>query len=257
MLQSDSIHYLSLAEGTIFRFLVPIITASACSLFLGQVFARKDLIAGIFALIGVVFIAHPAAIFGKTVSTINNEVDKVSPTQRLITIAIAIIGVFGASGAYTMIRVIGNRAHALISVSYFAFVSTVGSTAILLLTPGIGFTAPQGAREWVLLGILGILGFVLQFLLTAGLQLDRSSKATSMLYTQIVFALLFDLGIWGVLPGPWSIFGGVIVIASTLWSALQKPQVVDAETTKRALVDEESPLLGEGSNNAEVERTTN
>lgn len=115
-----------------------------------------------------------------------------------------------------MIRVIGNRAHALISINYFAFISTVGSAGILLITPGVGFKAPQGVREWTLLIILGILGFVLQFLLTAGLQLDRSSKATSMLYTQIVFALLFDLGIWGFLPGPWSVFGGLIVIASTL-----------------------------------------
>jgi drug/metabolite transporter (DMT)-like permease len=122
-----------------------------------------------------------------------------------------------------MIRVIGNRGHALISVNYFAVLGTVGSMIALLVIPGIGFTMPQGAREWILLTLLGFLGFVLQFLLTAGLQLDKSSKATSMLYTGVLFALSFDWAIWGVLPGKWSLFGGSIIIGSTLWSALQKP----------------------------------
>jgi drug/metabolite transporter (DMT)-like permease len=198
------------------------------------------------ALIGVTIIAHPAAIFGHGVNskTIGNKIDKVTPTQRLIAIGVSIIGVLGASGAYTMIRVIGSRAHALMSVNYFAFVSTVGSTAILLITPGIGFVMPENSHEWVLLALLGVLGFVLQFLLTAGLQMDKSSKATSMLYTQILFALLFDWTIWGVLPGTWSFVGGAIVIASTLWSALQSPQKPSKEVSRTNVVDEESALLG-------------
>lgn len=115
---------------------------------------------------------------------------------------------------------------------------------------------PHGTREWVLLVLLGFLGFVLQFLLTAGLQLDKSSRATSMLYTQVLFALAFDWGIWGVLPGGWSLFGGAIVIASTLWSALQKtkkPVVKDD-----GVVDEESALLGGQTEGVEevVYRTT-
>jgi len=244
---TDSVHYLPLAENTVFRFLVPIVTAWACSVFLGQTFTRKELAAGLVALAGVVIIAHPAAIFGKVEDGIGAKkagpVDKVSATQRLIAIAVSIVGVFGASGAYTMIRVIGNRAHALMSVNYFSILATLGSAVALLAIPGIGFTMPEGPREWILLILLGTLGFVLQFLLTAGLQLDKSSKATAMLYMQIIFALAFDWGIWGVLPGAWSIFGGIIVIASTLWSALQKPQRPKTDEVKRQEVDEESALL--------------
>jgi drug/metabolite transporter (DMT)-like permease len=242
------VHYLPLTEATVFRFLVPIVTAWACSVFLGQIFTRKEFAAGLVALVGIVFIAQPASLFGSDEDDIHaskaGAVDDVSPTQHLIAVAASLLGVFGASGAYTMIRVIGNRAHALISVSYFALLGTLGSTAALLVIPGIGFTMPQGSREWVLLALLGVLGFVLQFLLTAGLQLDKSSKATSMLYTQVVFALLFDWTIWGVLPGKWSLIGGSIVIASTLWSALQKPQKTAPDTPKTAIIDEESALLG-------------
>ncbi|TVY73355.1 putative membrane protein [Lachnellula suecica] len=240
-----SVHYLPLAEATVFRFLVPILTAWACSIFLDQIFTRKELIAGIIALLGVVIIAHPAAIFGRVDDTIDTNqagtVDDVTPTQRIIAIVASLVGIFGASGAYTSIRVIGNRAHALISVNYFAFIVTVGSTVALLVIPGIGFVMPQGARQWIFLVSLGVFGFALQFLLTAGLQLDKSPKATSMMYMQVIFALAFDWAIWGVLPGGWSFLGGGIVCASTLWSALQKSGVKEK---KKEVVDEESALLG-------------
>lgn len=141
-----------------------------------------------------------------------------------------------------MIRVIGNRAHALMSVNYFALLATLGSTLALLVIPDIGFVMPASSREWILLILLGVLGFILQFLLTAGLQLDRTSKATSMLYTQILFALAFDWGIWGVVPGIWSLVGGGIVVVSTFWSAVQK---VEAVAEKKSVgIDEESALLG-------------
>ncbi|CAD0098575.1 unnamed protein product [Aureobasidium mustum] len=226
----DSVHYLPLAEATVFRFLVPIITAWACSVFLGQSFSRTEFLAGVIALLGVVIIAHPAAIFGRVNDDIKiphqpNKIDKVSASQRLLAILVSVIGVLGASAAYTLIRVIGSRAHALISVNYFALISSIGSA-----------------------------GFVLQFLLTAGLQLDRTSKATSMLYTGILFALAFDWAIWGVFPGFWSCVGGAVVIASTLWSALQKSKgASQSAVTKKEVVDEESALLGaqtEGSEDA-------
>jgi hypothetical protein len=65
-----------------------------------------------------------------------------------------------------------------------------------------------------------------------------------MLYVQIIFALAFDWGIWGVIPGAWSMFGGAIVICSTLWSALQKPS---GKVEKKIEPDEESALLGSTS----------
>jgi drug/metabolite transporter (DMT)-like permease len=244
----DSYHYLPLAEVTVLRFLVPILTALACSVVLGTSFTRKEILAGLIALVGVIFIAHPSTIFGSADDIIDTnkagEIDDVTPTQRLVAIGVSFLGIFGAVGAYTTIRIIGSRAHALISVNYFALLGIIGSAAALLVIPGIGFSMPHGPRGWTLLSLLGILGFVLQFLLTAGLQLDKSSKATSMLYVQIVYALLFDWGIWGVLPSGWSLFGGAIVIASTLWSALQKTEGTDKIVTKDVAVDEESALMG-------------
>lgn len=248
----DSVHYLPLAEATVFRFLIPLVTAWACHVFLGQDFTSTQFTAALIALVGVVIIAHPSVIFGddmnQTIGTTTNpdDLDKVTPAQRYLAICISLFGIFGAAGAYTVIRLVGSRGHALLSVNYFAFIATAGSTTALLAIPGIGFVAPHNATEWLLLLAMGVFGFALQFLLTAGLQLDKSPKATAVLYLQVVFALAFDFGIWGVVPGGWSLFGGAIVVGSTLWSALQKsPQAPLKETTTRkAVVDEETALLG-------------
>jgi drug/metabolite transporter (DMT)-like permease len=253
---ADSVHYLPLAEATVFRFLVPIVTAWACSVFLGQPFTRKELVAGLVALVGVVIIAHPPWLFGEVHDELRPKeptgIDKVTPAQRFIAIVVSIVGVAGASGAYTTIRVIGDRAHALMSVSYFALLATLGSALALVAIPGIEYQNPQSAQEWTLLIAMGVLGFILQFLLTAGLQLDKTSKATSMLYVQIILALAFDWSIWGVIPGGWSMFGGAIVICSTLWSALQKPH---GKTAKVSRPDEETALLGpEASENEAIAR---
>lgn len=268
-----SVHYLPLAEATVLRLLIPLTTAWACHVFLGQPFTRKQLAAGLVAMVGVVIIAHPKSLFGKvdgdddTVEADGGDLDDVTPAQRTLAIAIGLFGVLGATGAYTCIRCVGDRAHALMSVNYFAFIATVGSTVALLAGSGGGFLMPHSAREWAILLTMGVFGFVLQFLLTKGLQLDKSPKATSMLYSQVIFSLLFDWLIWGVLPGGWSLVGGAIVIASTLWSALQKNRAAAAGTannnnnnnngreTSKTVPDEETALLGAQATGVEAPRS--
>lgn len=217
---------------------------------------------------GVVIIAHPTALFGTDAAADDNttigptaasdDLDAVTPAQRLLAISMSLFGIIGASGAYTVIRLVGGRCHALFSVNYFALIATVGAVAALLAVPGIGFVVPHSATEWVLLLAMGVFGFALQFLLTAGLQLDKTPKATAMLYAQVPFALGFDYGIWGVVPGGWSLVGGAIVVASTLWSALQKtpaPREAGAEGTRgKSVVDEETALLGARAEDGEVRR---
>lgn len=139
-------------------------------------------------------------------------------------------------------------------MNYFAFIAAAGSAAALIALPGIGFVAPRSAKEWVLLGAMGVFGFALQFLLTAGLQLDKTPKATAMLYVQVVFALGFDAGIWGVVPGGWSLVGGAVVVGSTLWSALQKTAVGEDQPAKKSVVDEETALLAPPTDETEAAR---
>lgn len=233
------------------------LTAFACSLFLDLPFTQRELLLSILAFIGIIIIAHPTSVFGESSSTKadslglvtqsvtirrSNLVEAVTPTQRFVAIIVATLGIIGASGAYTTVRIIGKQAHALHMVTYYALLSTFGSAFFLIFIPGISFTTPHGT-EWYLLFLLGVLGFVLQFLMTKGLQLDSSSKATSMMYSQIVYAMIFDWFIWNVLPDLWSLIGGAIVVGSTLWSALSNSKVQCHKANARKTADEERPLL--------------
>ena len=94
------------------------------------------------------------------------------------------------------------------------------SLVALLAIPGIDFQLPANLRQWIYLVFLGICGFVMQFLLTAGLQHEKSSRATNMVYTQMLFALAFDKIVFNTTPGVWGIAGSSLILGSALYVAL-------------------------------------
>jgi len=198
-------------------------------------------VAAMISLLGVVLIARPTAFFSSTknhsppasgdidVGTpgANNrpsfaDYNNVTPTQRAMAVTIALVGVLGAAGAYTTIRWLGKRAHALISVNYFAAMCTFASIIFMLTFPTVGFLIPKRPIEWAYLSFLGSTGFIMQFLLASGLQYEKSSRATNMLYTQMLFALAFDKLVFGTTPGVLSILGSSLILGSAIYVALRK-----------------------------------
>jgi len=145
-----------------------------------------------------------------------------SPGQHLAAIGMAIVGVFGAASAYTTIRIIGHRAHPLISVTYFSFWCTLVSFVALTCVPSIPFVLPSTIYQWTLLFFIGVSGFVMQFLLTAGLRAEKSGRATNMVYTQMIFALAAEKIIWGTSPGLWSWTGSLLIMGAAGAVAMQK-----------------------------------
>jgi drug/metabolite transporter (DMT)-like permease len=142
--------------------------------------------AAYISLFGVVLIARPVSLFasllhsnepvspgisdGDIVSfnmtagnpdSLATDYDSVTPTQRATAVGIAMIGVLGATGAYTTIRWIGKRAHPLISVNYFAVMCTIVSLIAMLTLPGVGFLLPRSLKDWCYLIFLGVCGFVM------------------------------------------------------------------------------------------------
>ncbi|CAG7964044.1 unnamed protein product [Penicillium nalgiovense] len=255
-----SVQYLPLSEATVITFLSPIISCYACSLLIpGETFSRKQLLAGLISLGGVVLIARP---FSKrdpsmTIATptataawalgLSTSVDK-PPSEtdsyhHVMATIVAFLGVLGASGAYTSIRMIGRRAHPLVSVTYFSSVTTVISFVAMLTVPSVPFRVPNTVVEWMLLTGLGVCGFLLQFLLTAGLSyvppasvsdgkpMAQGARATSMVYMQMFFAVFYDKVVWGSTLSPISWVGSGIILACAVYVAFAQ----------------ESPAQGSGS----------
>ncbi|KAK4122849.1 hypothetical protein N657DRAFT_575077 [Parathielavia appendiculata] len=250
-----SMMYLPLAEATVITFLAPMLAGYICHILLKDPFTRKEQLASVIALAGVVLIARPTSLFGTTSSTNDpivshtetnsttpgtrpstNPADEPTPAQRLVAILVALLGVLGAAGAYTTIRYIGKRAHALITVTYFSVWSTLVSTACLILfpllnigqdqPPRVNFAGllPSSAYEWFLLLSLGVCGFVMQFMMTAGIGGEKSNRATAMVYTHMLFAAGFDRWVFGHQMGVVSLVGCGLIVGSALWAALGKKQ---------------------------------
>jgi hypothetical protein len=142
-------------------------------------------IAAYVSLFGVVLIARPTSLFSSSStppasgdgdptpiadfnSTIDptrdhfaNNYDSVTPAQRAGAVGVAMIGVLGATCAFTCLRWIGKRAHPLLSVNYFAVWTTIVSTVMMFALPSVGFLLPADLKEWSYLIFLGICGFVM------------------------------------------------------------------------------------------------
>ncbi|WYZ37366.1 hypothetical protein EsH8_II_000872 [Colletotrichum jinshuiense] len=244
-----SMMYLPLAEATVITFLAPSVAGYVCYLALREPFTRPEQIGTVIAFFGVVLIAHPTSLFaggsastaaatapehrtptnGTMSSTLPGLNHQTTTAERLTAIGVAILGVFGAAGAFTTIRWIGKRAHPLISVNYFATWCTIVCTLVLTAAPileigqpALRFALPQTGRQWLFLVLLGMFGFIMQFLLTAGLGTDRSNRANAMVYTHMLFAAGFDRFIFGNVMGWMSLAGCGLIIGSALWVVLTK-----------------------------------
>ncbi|KAF7559936.1 hypothetical protein G7046_g4206 [Stylonectria norvegica] len=246
--------YLSISDATVITFLTPILTAAICFMALGEPFTLMEGLGGIIAVTGVLFVARPTFLFP------NDGVDGTStmliedpqhgllppvtstPTERSVAVILAVLGSFFAATAYSTIRIIGKRAHALVSVNYFATIATIGSGLILLVHPDLSFQLPQGPSQWALLTMIGLSGFSMQFLLTEGLQREKGGKATNLIYTQLVFALCLERIVWGTTPSGWSLIGGAMIIAGAILSSVQKGTTV-IKVNEQPPADEESRLL--------------
>ncbi|KAI0475123.1 DUF6-domain-containing protein [Xylariaceae sp. FL0804] len=246
-----SLSYLEISDATAITFLVSPWAAIVAYVWLREPYRPKEAAAGLLAFVGVLCIARPAFLFpskasepivgGNSVAAQSRA--PASPAERAIAVIFGILGTLAAAFAYSTIRLIGTRAHSLISVNYFAIMATAGSTVGILVHPDLHFVLPQGALQWGLIAIIGFTGFLLQFLLTEGLQREKAGRATNMIYFQMVFALIIERVIWGTTPPVLSLVGSALIIVASLWLSLQSKA---PEKEKTEVVDEESSLLGPG-----------
>ena len=87
----------------------------------------------------------------------------------------------------------------------------------------------------------------MQLLLTAGLQHEKSSRATNMVYTQMLFALFFDKIVWDSTPGWWAVLGSGMILGSALFVAVRNEGKGMGRVRERDGSDEEVALMEGGS----------
>ncbi|KAF7986785.1 hypothetical protein HWV62_20396 [Athelia sp. TMB] len=233
-----SLQYLSLSDATVLTFLAPMATGVTGALLLGEVFTLKEALAGLCSLVGVVLIARPTFIFGAAAVDGGTGDEHGTPAERLGAVGVALIGVLGATGAYTTLRAIGKRAHPLHSLVGFSTWCVIVSCIGCAPPPPSPPHALTGDRRlaatrtplvlphrWdfvAMLGMMGVLGFVSQTLLTMGLQRETAGRGTLAVYIQIVFAAILERIFFSAVPSALSVVGSLVILASALYVALTK-----------------------------------
>ncbi|KZT65695.1 DUF6-domain-containing protein [Daedalea quercina L-15889] len=228
-----SLQYLSVSDATVLQFLAPMCTGIVGALVLKEHFTRSQAFASLFSLAGVVLIARPSFLFGHNTGGSDTALDppvvldgrsdyaEVTPAQRLSAVGFAMFGVVGATGAYTTIRAIGKRAHALHSVVAFSTQCVLVSaiSMLVLRTPAV---LPR-RLEWVgMLLAIGLCGFSAQMLMTTGLQRETAGRGTMAIYVQIIFATVNDIVFFHSTPNFLSAIGTAIIISSAIYVVVSK-----------------------------------
>jgi len=202
-----SLVHLPLGEATLIQNMNPVFATLLAAMILKEHLRLPEVICLVASLLGVLFIAHPAFLFGA----------KAAPASAL-DIGIALMGALCSGSAYTLVRKMRSTEHPLVIVFYLPLLSVPIS-----LPFAIAEWRWPNAWEWVLLLGVGVTTQLAQVHMTRGLQLERTARATTTGYLQVAFAVVWGALILGEIPDVWTLAGAVTIIGSTLvltwWNA--------------------------------------
>lgn len=100
-------------------------------------------------------------------------------------LACILASAFISGMVYVVIRKIGKTEHPVVVINYFLVIATlVGALGCLF-----NWQQPQGT-EWLLLGSLGVFGFIAQYFMTVALQIAESNLITPFKYAEVIFTLI-------------------------------------------------------------------
>ena len=189
-----SVQYLSITEATSLFFLAPLFVSIISYPLLKE---KVGLYKGSFiivGLIGALIILQPEYIS--------------SVTGAVMAILAAIFSGLGM----ICLRWIGKTEDAITTIFYYALIGA------LLTLPALPFfwIMPNNEELLILISI-GILSSILQYFFTKSFIHLPANVAGAMIYMQIIWAIIIDLVIWGILPSWVIIIGASIIICSNLF----------------------------------------
>jgi drug/metabolite transporter (DMT)-like permease len=192
----SALQHLALTDATALQFASPLFMTALSALLLAEPVGRHRWAAVIVGFLGVIVMARPA------------------PGQmNAVGVTLGLLGALGAAGAMVAIRQIANTERGPTIVFYFTLGGTVLGLCGTLLT---GWRVPD-PETLGLLVMAGLVGGVGQLLLTEALRNAPVALIAPFDYTQLLWAALLGLAIWGERPRPATLAGAAIVAASGIY----------------------------------------
>ena len=192
---------LPIATATVIQYIYPTFTVICAYIILKEFILKRIVYSIIIGWIGIVLVSQPEFYSNSNIK------------ETILAILIAILGALMTSLAYICVRKLSSKEHPLVIIFYFPLVSIPLSIPFIIED----FVLPSGT-DWLLILGIGIFTQIGQLCITEGLRLLPAGQATSLNYSQVIFA-----SVWGILIFRESItssiyLGGFCVLISTIIS---------------------------------------
>ena len=195
-----SIVHLPLGEATLIQYTNPVFATMLAAVLLHEALRAGEIACLIASLLGVLFVAHPVAVFGGN-----------APRESGVAIASAVTGAACSGFAYALVRKMRGAEHPMVIVGYLPLLSLPMSLPFAIAS--WKWPTPW---DWAALAGVGVTPQLAQVSMTRGLQLERTARATTAGYLQVAFAVLWGAIFLGEIPDGWTLAGAVTIIGSTL-----------------------------------------
>ncbi len=190
---------LPLAEATILQYVHPVFTALLAVLFLKERVQLATLACIALCLLGVFTMVYPSF-----------DASGVGELPML-SVGIALLGAFGSSIAYVIVRKLSRTEDSSVIIFYFPLVALPVSAMLI----GDDFVLPDITLILILI-LVGIFTQIGQFGLTKAMQTQTAGNASAYSYVQIVFSALLGVVLFNEVPSIWTLLGGALIVAGAL-----------------------------------------
>lgn len=189
-----SLGYIGLAEATALTDLNPVLITLGAAVFLGEKFGPRRMLGVLAAMVGAMIIIRPG--FG------------VFTPAALLPIGAAVC----YTGNALLTRFIGAQESVWTSMIYGA---AFGAVVLGFAQPFVWH--PIQTPDFILFGLMGVLGTAAQLCLIRSFSLAEASVVAPFAYLGILFAAIWGAVLYAEYPDWWSAIGALVIIAAGLY----------------------------------------
>ncbi|MEH6418112.1 DMT family transporter [Pseudomonas sp. CGJS7] len=143
-------------------------------------------------------------------------------------LSLAALAILGASTAYAVsaitVRMLSRTDSTQAMMLWLMAMITFGSGALAWS----GWVPLRGEDVWLIVG-LGVAGTIGQYAVTEAFRLGEASLIAPLEYTALIWGVILDLSLWGVLPDSVTWIGAAIIVASGLYLLRRERVHAEAE----------------------------
>lgn len=196
---------LPLAEATLLQYTHPVFTALLALLVLKEGIHLSTIACIALSITGLVIMVEPGLV------------GVASSALPLLPVTVALVGAFGSSVAYVIVRRLSRTEDASVIIFYFPLVAL--PLSVLLL--GDDFVMPDGTSLMILLAV-GLCTQAGQMGLTHAMRHETAGKAAAYSYIQVVFAVILGWAVFSEVPSPWTWIGGILIVSGAMLNLVRR-----------------------------------